>query len=100
MGGGWGDWSAAFSRTQPQRWRASLQSENLVDLVHDGSTVLVAEGQFGVARFLGFRLRGGEGVAVFLPLEIEFFAVELEPGGGMTAALEGDEVASGLPTLP
>ena len=78
-------------------WRGSFQSHDFVHFVHDGFAVLVAQGQFGVAQLLDFRLRGGEGVAVFLPLEFEFILVELEAGGGMAAALEGDEVAAGLP---
>ena len=41
-------------------------------------------------------LGGGEGVAVFLLLEFDALAFQFQPGGGMTGALEGGDVANGL----
>ena len=83
------------------RWRGScrisFQAEDFVGFVDDGQAVGIAEGEFGIAEFSDFRFRSGEGVPVFLAVELEPFAFQLEPVAGMAAALEVDGIGDGQP---
>ena len=65
------------------------------DGIDDGLAVGVAHGELGVAEFLDGGLRGGEGVAVFLAVELNPVTLELHPGTGMTAALQERGIGDG-----